>query len=79
MPTFDEVICFAVIGSIVQKKKLKRKRNREWYKQWLLERDRFEIIALLMEKISASETSVNFYQAIRRNNPEDIHHLTFIH
>jgi hypothetical protein len=29
--------------------------------------------ALLMEAASTSETSVNFYQTIRRNNPEDSH------
>jgi hypothetical protein len=28
-----------------------------------------------MEASSTSETSVNFYQIIRRNIPEDIHHL----
>jgi hypothetical protein len=31
------------------------------------------IIALMMEAASNSETSVNFYQTIRRNNPEDSH------
>jgi hypothetical protein len=29
------------------------------------------IIALTMEATSTSETSVNFYQTTRRNNPED--------
>jgi hypothetical protein len=29
--------------------------------------------ALMMEAASTSETSVNFYQATRRNNPEDSH------
>jgi hypothetical protein len=29
------------------------------------------IIALIMEAASTSETSVNFYQTTRRNNPED--------
>jgi hypothetical protein len=28
-------------------------------------------IALMMDAASASETSVNFYQTTRRNNPED--------
>jgi hypothetical protein len=32
------------------------------------------LIALLMEAASISETSVNFYQTTRRNNPEDSHH-----
>jgi hypothetical protein len=31
------------------------------------------LIALMMEAASTSETSVNFYQTIRRNNPEDSH------
>jgi hypothetical protein len=30
------------------------------------------IIALMMEAVSKSETSVNFYEIIRRNIPEDI-------
>jgi hypothetical protein len=30
-------------------------------------------IALKMEAASTSETSVNFYQTSRRNNPEDSH------
>jgi hypothetical protein len=34
------------------------------------------LIALMMETISTSETSANFYQAARRNNPEDSHLLT---
>jgi hypothetical protein len=29
------------------------------------------IIALMMESVSISETSVNFYQTTRRNIPED--------
>jgi hypothetical protein len=31
------------------------------------------LIALMMEAASISETSVNFYQTTRRNNPEDSH------
>jgi hypothetical protein len=31
------------------------------------------IIALMMEAVSTSETSVKFYQTTRRNNPEDSH------
>jgi hypothetical protein len=31
------------------------------------------MIALMMEAASISETSVNFYQTTRRNNPEDSH------
>jgi hypothetical protein len=31
------------------------------------------LIALMMEAASTSETSVNFYQSIPRNNPEDSH------
>jgi hypothetical protein len=31
------------------------------------------LIALMMEAVSTSETSVNFYQTTRRNNPEDSH------
>jgi hypothetical protein len=31
------------------------------------------IRALVMEAVSTSETSVNFYQSARRNNPEDGH------
>jgi hypothetical protein len=31
------------------------------------------MIALIMEAISTSETSVNFYQITRRNIPEDSH------
>jgi hypothetical protein len=30
-------------------------------------------IALMMKAASTSETSVNFYQITRRNNPEDSH------
>jgi hypothetical protein len=30
-------------------------------------------IALVMQAASTSETSVNFYQDTRRNNPEDNH------
>jgi hypothetical protein len=33
-------------------------------------------IALIMEAERTSETSVNFYQTTRRNNPGDIHLLT---
>jgi hypothetical protein len=33
---------------------------------------------LVMEAASTSETSVNFYQTIRRNNPEDSHLQIFI-
>jgi hypothetical protein len=29
------------------------------------------VIALMMEAASTCETSVNFYQTTRRNNPED--------
>jgi hypothetical protein len=29
------------------------------------------IIVLMMEAVSPSETTVNFYQTTRRNNPED--------
>jgi hypothetical protein len=31
------------------------------------------LIALMMESSSTSETSVNFYQTTRRDNPEDSH------
>jgi hypothetical protein len=31
------------------------------------------VIALMMEAASTSETSVNFCQTTRRNNPEDSH------
>jgi hypothetical protein len=31
------------------------------------------MIALMMEATSTSETSVNFYQTTRRNNPKDSH------
>jgi hypothetical protein len=31
------------------------------------------LIALMIEASSTSETSVNLYQIIRRNNPEDSH------
>jgi hypothetical protein len=31
------------------------------------------IFDLMMEAASASETSVNFYQTTRRNNPDDSH------
>jgi hypothetical protein len=32
-----------------------------------------ELIALMIEAASTSETSVNFYQTTRRSNPEDSH------
>jgi hypothetical protein len=34
-------------------------------------------IVLMMEAASTSETSVNFYQTTRRNNPEDSHLHTY--
>jgi hypothetical protein len=34
------------------------------------------LIALMVAAASTSETSVNFYQTIRRNNPEDSHFRT---
>jgi hypothetical protein len=34
------------------------------------------MIALIMEIASAPETSINFYQTTRRNNPEDSHVLS---
>jgi hypothetical protein len=37
------------------------------------------LIALMMETASSSETSVNWYQTTRRNNPEDSHLLYNIH
>jgi hypothetical protein len=33
----------------------------------------FWVVALVMEAAGTSETSVNFYQTARRNNPEDSH------
>jgi hypothetical protein len=38
------------------------------------------IIALMIETASTYETSVNFYETIRRNNPEDsrLQHITYI-
>jgi hypothetical protein len=35
------------------------------------------IISLMMEAAGISETSVNFYQTTRRNNPEDSHLHTY--
>jgi hypothetical protein len=32
-----------------------------------------EVIALMVEEASTSETSVNVYQTTRRDNPEDSH------
>jgi hypothetical protein len=46
MTTLDKVVCFAVIASIIEKKKLKLQKNREWSKQWLLKRSRFSLINL---------------------------------
>jgi hypothetical protein len=39
------------------------------------DRDRWRAnaIALMMEAVSTSETSVNFYQTTRRNIPDDSH------
>jgi hypothetical protein len=34
------------------------------------------VIAVMMEAASSSETSINFYQTTRRNNPEDSHLYT---
>jgi hypothetical protein len=31
------------------------------------------LIALMMEEVNTSETSVKFYQTTRRNIPEEIH------
>jgi hypothetical protein len=33
------------------------------------------VIALMMEAASTSETSINFYQTTRRNNPEERYFL----
>jgi hypothetical protein len=33
----------------------------------------FRAITLIMEAANTSETSVNFYESIRRSNPEDSH------
>jgi hypothetical protein len=38
-----------------------------------LKRRPSSLIALMMEAASTSETSVNFYQTARRNNPDDSH------
>jgi hypothetical protein len=38
-----------------------------------LHRQGNKIIALMMEAANISETSVNFYQNTRHNNPEDSH------
>jgi hypothetical protein len=35
-------------------------------------------ITLMMEAASTSETSVNFYQTARRNNPEGSHFLPLL-
>jgi hypothetical protein len=40
---------------------------------WWKLTDLSEVIALMMEAIRTSETSVNFYQTARRNIPEDSH------
>jgi hypothetical protein len=37
------------------------------------------IVAVMMEAASTSETSVNFYQTTRGNNPEDSHLHTHHH
>jgi hypothetical protein len=34
---------------------------------------------VMLEEVSISETSVNFYQIARRNNPADIHIRTVLH
>jgi hypothetical protein len=39
----------------------------------LFKRARGLLIALMIEAVSTSETSVNFYQTTRRDNPEDSH------
>jgi hypothetical protein len=36
---------------------------------------RYSIIALMMEAVITSETSVNIYHTTRRKNPEDSHFL----
>jgi hypothetical protein len=35
-------------------------------------------ITLMMEAINTSETSVNFYQITRRNNPEEVIFVRFV-
>jgi hypothetical protein len=40
---------------------------------WVVAPSIIMAIALMMEAASTSVTSVNFYQTIRRNNPEDSH------
>jgi hypothetical protein len=37
----------------------------------------FKDISLMMEAVSISETSVNFYETARRNIPENSHLRTF--
>jgi hypothetical protein len=34
---------------------------------------KLSIIVLMTEAVSTSETSINFYQTMRRNTPEDNH------
>jgi hypothetical protein len=40
---------------------------------WDIQPSSLAFIDLLMKAASISETSVNFYQTTRRNNPEDSH------
>jgi hypothetical protein len=39
----------------------------------------YELMVLMMEAVRASETSVNFYDTIRRNIPEDYQQLQIIY
>jgi hypothetical protein len=39
---------------------------------------RGDLIALMMQAVSTSETCVNFYQTTRRNIPEDSHPHAYI-
>jgi hypothetical protein len=44
-------------------------------KDWINIIRAMTVIALMTEAASTSETSINFYQTKRRNNPEESFHL----
>jgi hypothetical protein len=56
-----------------------RRRVCRWLSSGLLRRVGRWLIALMTEAASTCETSVNFYQTTRRNNPEDSHLHSYFH
>jgi hypothetical protein len=53
--------------------------RRQWFSYSSPWDPELPLIVLMMEAVSTSETSVNFYETTRRNNPKDSHLQTIYH